>query len=285
MHTHANSGCDPSLTHAVRRGGGQATIGGMTALPAHSSPGDRWFVEEHGTPGATVHVLVHGIGVSARYLRRLARELAAAGTHVLVPELPGFGRTGQTPTAPSITELADGLAFELGLRGVGGAVMTGHSMGTQVVAEAVRRHPHLARRVVLVGPVVDPTARSVVAQAIRLARDGLLEPPSGNAIVLSDYLRAGPRWYAAQLPNMLRYRIEDAVAELPCPVLVVRGARDPVAPARWARRLAAAAAGGVVAEVPGAAHLVQHVRPREVAALCAAGAPVAGENLAAGGVP
>ena len=228
-----------------------------------------WFVEEHGTPGGTVHVLVHGIGVSARYLRRLARELAVGGAHVLIPELPGFGRTPRTPSAPTIPELADGLAAELDARGITGAVLTGHSMGTQVVAEAVRRHPHLARRVVLIGPVVDPAAPSVVAQALRLARDGLAEPPGGNAIVIGDYLRAGPRWYAAQLPHMLRYRIEEAVAELACPVLVVRGARDPVAPAAWTRRLAAAA-GGVAVEVPRAAHLVQHVRAREVAALCAA---------------
>lgn len=255
----------------------------MTAVPAHCPSVPRWFVEEHGSPGGAVHVLVHGIGVSARYLRRLARELAEGGAHVLVPELPGFGRTPQTASAPSVAELADGLAFELGLRGVSGAVLTGHSMGTQVVAEAVRRHPHLASRVVLIGPVVDPRAPSMLAQAARLTLDALLEPPSGNAIVLSDYLRAGPRWYAAQLPHMLGFDVRGAVAALACPVLVVRGARDPVAPARWVEELAGCAADGVAVEVRGAAHLVQHVRAREVAALCRAGAAVVGVEPAPDG--
>lgn len=248
------------------------------AVAAHRSGAEPWFVEEHGAPRGATHVLVHGIGVSARYLRRLAHELAAE-SHVLVPELPGFGRTPRLDHAPSITELADGLAAELARRGVERAVLTGHSMGTQVVAEAARRHPDLAERIVLIGPVVDPAARSALAQGLRLARDTLREPPGGNAIVFSDYLRAGPVWYARQLPHMLGYRTRDAVAELTCPVLVVRGARDPVAPERWVADLAAAAAHGCAVSVPGAAHLVQYVRAREVAALCRTGAPVVGDDL------
>jgi pimeloyl-ACP methyl ester carboxylesterase len=246
----------------------------MTASPAHGPRAEPWFVEEHGTPGGATHVLVHGIGVSARYLRRLARELAPEA-HVLVPELPGFGRTPRLDHAPSVQELADGLAAAR-------AVLTGHSMGAQVVAETARRHPDLAERVVLLGPVVDPAAPSALAQGLRLARDTLREPLGGNAIVLSDYLRTGPVWYARQLPHMLGYRTRDAVAQLSCPVLVVRGVRDPVAPQQWVTDLAATAARGHAVAVPGAAHLVQHVRPREVAALCLTGAPVVGDDLSRG---
>lgn len=252
-----------------------------TPVPAHRSPADRWFVEEHGVPGGATHVLVHGIGVSARYFRRLARHLSG-DAHVLVPELPGFGRTPQTESPPSIAELADGLAFELETRGVRRAVLTGHSMGAQVVAEAARRHPRLVERVVLLGPVVDPGSPTVVGQALRLLLDGLLEPPGGNAIVLGDYLRAGPRWYAAQLPHMMAFDTRAAVAELGCPVLVVRGSRDPVATTGWVRDLASTAADGEAVEVRGAAHLVQHARAEQVAALCATGSPVTGEDLTPG---
>src|SRR5215217_647908 len=38
-------------------------------------------------------VLVHGLGLSSRYLAPLGRRLAALGHRVLAPDLPGFGRS------------------------------------------------------------------------------------------------------------------------------------------------------------------------------------------------
>ncbi|WP_273651797.1 alpha/beta fold hydrolase [Cellulomonas fimi] len=243
----------------------------MTTSAARTTPALSWAIEQHGTPrGTTTQVLVHGIGVSARYYRPLARALAT-DAHVLVPELPGFGRSPRPDEAPSITELADGLVEQLAARGVRRAVLTGHSMGAQVVAEAARRHPDVAERVVLLGPVVDPTAATAVAQALRLARDSVHEPLRANAIVFSDYVRAGVRWYARQLPHMLDFATDAAVAAIRCPVLVVRGERDPIAPDAWVRRLADTAPDGRALVVPGAAHVVQYARAAVVAELCRGG--------------
>ncbi|WP_425953423.1 alpha/beta fold hydrolase [Xylanimonas sp. McL0601] len=150
---------------------------------------------------------------------------------------------------------------------------------THELAEAARRHPALAERVVLLGPVVDTAARSAGAQGLRLARDTLREPVGANAIVISDYLRAGPRWYVAQLRHMLRYRVEEAVADLACPVLAVRGGPDPVAPAAWVGALADIAPHGRALIVPGAARIVQYGRPRAVAASSTDGGLVPEDEL------
>ncbi len=49
-------------------------------------------------------------------------------------------------------------------------------------------------------------------------------------------------------------------------MMIVRGSRDPLAPAAWARTLAAAAgAPATVAEIPRAAHGLGHDAPRAVA--------------------
>lgn len=235
-----------------------------------------WAWEEHGDVRATTtHVLVHGIGTSARYFRPLARSLAlpsttapGPGARVLVPDLPGFGRSPRPDEAPTIAELADGVVELLADRGVARAVLVGHSMGAQVVAEAARRHPAVAERVVLLGPVVESDARSAPAQAARLARDTPHEPMRANAIVFSDYARAGVRWYSRQLPHMLHFPTETAVAAVRCPVLVVRGEQDRVASDPWVDRLARTAPHGRAVVVPGAAHVVQYSHPDVVADLC-----------------
>ena len=241
----------------TRRGSGAGralarTLGG--ARPRGLDPAAGVVVTDVGRPDAPVVVLVHGIGVSERYYRGLARELAS-DRRVLVPDLPGFGRSPRPSRVPTVGDLADVVLAVLRHRGIERATLVGHSMGSQVVAEAMLRAPDVVERVVLIGTVVDPAAPSVLRQAVRLARDGLHEPAGVNAIVATDYLRTGPSWYSAVLPHMFAYDTADAVSRLPGPALVVRGEHDPVSSRSWARRLAVLAPRAEVREVPGAGHV------------------------------
>lgn len=227
------------------------------APPARSGarPGAaRVVVTDTGPAGAPPVVLVHGIGMSHRSFRALTAELAV-DRRVLVPDLPGFGRSPRPDRAPSIADLADVVVAELAARDLAPAVLVGHSMGAQVVAEAMLRAPDRVRAVVMIGTVVDPSGGSLPGQAARLARDGLHEPPGVNALVVTDYLRTGPRWYTRVLPHMLDYDTRAAVRRLPGPAVLVRGERDPVASRGWTRELAALAPSGVAREVPRAGHV------------------------------
>ena len=118
----------------------------------------------------------------------------------------------------------------------------------------------------------------MLAQTVALATDTLGEPPLINAIVFSDYLRCGVPWYLTQLRHMLTYPIEDRVAELARPLLLIRGSRDPIAGLEWSRLLrerADAAAGpsarsasasrSSLVVIPGQHHVAQHSAPRAVA--------------------
>ncbi|QCR44323.1 alpha/beta hydrolase [Curtobacterium sp. SGAir0471] len=209
-------------------------------------------------------VLVHGIGMSHRSFVRAQRSLARTYRTVAV-DLPGFGGlpAAGRPLAPE--ELADLVVSAVRARGAGDLVLVGQSMGTQVVAEAARRHPGLVAAVVLVGPVVDPARRTLLQQALDLGRDALVEDPRMNAVVLTDYLRS-LRQYVRQLGPMLRYRLEDVVPTLEQPVLVVRGDRDPIGRRDWAAALASAARRGALVELPGGHH-VQEQQPGSFAAL------------------
>ena len=206
------------------------------------------------TMAAPVFVLVHGIGMSHRYLGRLQRELARSGA-VHSVDLPGFGRSPRPRNGVSIEQYADYLGELLPLLSARPVVLVGHSMGAQFVTETAVRHPAVVSHLVLIGGVTDPARDSVLRQAFDLARDTVKEPFDGILSVLGDYLRCGPRWYLATLRPMLAYRTDLRLRQVSAPGLVIRGADDPVSRRGWGVRLAAAAPGGRLLELPGR-HLV-----------------------------
>lgn len=220
-------------------------------------------------------VLIHGIGASHRYLRRLHGLLArTVDTYSL--DLPGFGATPRPSRTLSVAEHGTYILGALEQLGVLEFVIVGHSMGTQFAVEAARLQPSRIPRLVLMGPVVDDRRRSVAQQAWALGRDCMFhESPSSNALVFTDYLRCGLRWYFKNLRVMMDYRIEERVAGVEAPVLVMRGANDPVAPLQWCRRLAGRAPAAQVLEIDGTGHVVQHNRAVEVAGSILAFAGVA----------
>lgn len=203
-------------------------------------------------------VLVHGIGMSHRSFRRSQTALAATHRTVTV-DLSGFGGVPGPHRPVRVEEYADLVIAAVGAQGAAPLVLAGQSMGTQVVAEAARRHPGVVRSVVLVSPVIVPERRSLLLQALDLQRDGFVEGARMNTVLATDYLRS-VRQYVHQVGPMLRYRLEDTVPQVEQPVLVVRGDRDPIARRDWARTVAAAAPRGRFVELAGPHH-VQERQP------------------------
>ncbi|MET3951656.1 alpha/beta hydrolase [Arthrobacter sp. UYEF36] len=210
-------------------------------------------------------VLIHGIGVSHRYLKRLHGLLAeSADTYSI--DLPGFGSTPRPEHTLTVADHATYILGALEQLGVLEFVLVGHSMGTQFAIEAALQQPGRISQLVLMGPVVDAKRRTVVQQALALGRDSVFfESPSSNALVFTDYFRCGPLWYLKTLRVMMGYPTEQKIPGVSAPVLVVRGASDPVASADWCRRLAAHADRGQLLEIEGTGHVVQHNRSGEVA--------------------
>jgi pimeloyl-ACP methyl ester carboxylesterase len=201
-------------------------------------------------------VLVHGIGMSHRSFRRTQRALAVTHRTVSV-DLPGFGGLPGAGRRLEIEELADLVVRAVRSGGAGPFVLVGQSMGTQIVAEAARRFPDLVESVVLIGPVIAEGRRSALVQTMDLLRDCTLEGVRMNGVVFTDYLRSLPQ-YLRELRPMLRYPLEDTLPHVEQPVLVVRGAEDPVARHDWSARVAAAAPRGAFVELPGPHHVQEH---------------------------
>lgn len=209
-------------------------------------------------------VLVHGIGMSHRYFSRL-QDVLGEGHAVFSVDLPGFGGLPKPGTDVDIPTMAAALAGVVAGLGVGPCVLVGHSMGAQWVVELAAQRPDLVSHAVVIGPVSDSEHRSVAAQSLALGLDCLGEPPLANAIVFTDYVRCGIPWYLTQVRHMIAYPIEERVADLRVPLLVLRGERDPIAGMRWCRMLRDRAGEGDLAVIPGSRHVAQFSRPRAVA--------------------
>ncbi|MEO7006354.1 MAG: alpha/beta hydrolase [Terrimesophilobacter sp.] len=208
-------------------------------------------------------VLLPGIGMSHRYFRSLRVALETEGETVAL-DLPGFGATPDPGRGLSVPEYAQFTGEMLDALGIGHCVVVGHSMGTQFAVELALQRPSLVSHLVLIGPVVDAGRRTIVQQGLALARDSLRERPSTNAIVFGDYARCGPRRYLAELDAMMRYPTEEKIGSVQVPILVMRGARDPIVRSRWCRMLTNRAQDARMIEVPRGPHVVQESEPEQV---------------------
>jgi len=209
-------------------------------------------------------VLVHGVIVSSRYLMPLGVELADDAP-VLIPDLPGYGLSRGPGGAPTLAALADAVMACARVAGHDRVVLVGNSFGAQVVVEAALRHPERVARIILLGPTVDPKARTLLAQAIRWLRNAPDEHLSVLPIMLRDLIDIGPARAARLLRVMLADRIERKLGDVTCPALIVRGGRDRVVPAEWADRAARLVPLGELAVVEGYAHMAHYSGPLAMA--------------------
>ncbi|HEV2855844.1 MAG TPA: alpha/beta hydrolase [Thermoanaerobaculia bacterium] len=188
------------------------------------------------TSGVLPVVLIHGYGMSGRYMLPIARRIAAEYP-AYVPDLPGHGRSGKPERTLSVPELAEALRAWMDAVGLRRAAFLANSMGTQVVADLAARHPERVERLVLVGPTLDPT-HTLGQQMLRLVWTGAAERPSLIPLMIADYLRTRPGRLVKELRAMFRDRIEEKLPRIDAPAMVVRGERDAVIPQPWAEEVA-----------------------------------------------
>ncbi len=198
-------------------------------------------------------VLVHGLAVSHRYLMPLAARLARHHP-IHVVDLPGFGLSGDPGRALDVGELADWLADWLAAVDVAPAVLAGNSFGCQVAVDVAVHHPALIQGLVLIGPTMDPEARSAPRQLGRWLRDVRHEDPLQAPIIARDLANAGPARAARTFRNALRDRIEDKLPAVAVPALVTRGACEPVVSQRWAEQASRLLPRGELAVIPTSPH-------------------------------
>ncbi|MEO5534469.1 MAG: alpha/beta hydrolase [Pseudolysinimonas sp.] len=210
------------------------------------------------------YLLVHGLGVSSRYFRPLAAELAKTGRVFLV-DLPGYGAAPNPRRDVTLTDHAAVLAGFVREAGLDNPIIIGHSMGTQIVSLLAQKFPDVTDRIVMMAPTLVPRARTPWLAIRNLLWDATREPPVVFGIAITDYLiRCGMPYLLRQLPHMINDRLEDRVGADRARTLVINGDRDTISPTPWAEALAAAHPDAAFHEVRGP-HVIMYTDPVMIA--------------------
>jgi pimeloyl-ACP methyl ester carboxylesterase len=197
---------------------------------------------------------VHGLS-SSRTLKPLIRAFGT-GRPVFAPDLPGFGLSDQPIHPLDIPGLADALRRWLFDNELAPAIVIGVSFGCQVAADLAARHPATVDRLVLVGPTLDPDARTPGRLALRWARNAPRSSPRLVPTVVHDFIDAGPWRSVRTLRRAIDDRIEEKLTEIEAPTLVVRPERDRLAPEAWTERVAKLIPDSELVVLPKAGHSI-----------------------------
>jgi pimeloyl-ACP methyl ester carboxylesterase len=221
---------------------------------AYAYTGSRGF-----DPTLPTIVFVHGAAHDHSVWALQSRYFAHHGRNAVAVDLPGHGRSEGEPLQ-SVPAIADWLVALLDTMGVELAVLVGHSMGALAVLDAAGRYPARVAKLALLGPAVPMPVNDVLLEAAKrddhvafeLINGWSFSPGgqlggnrlpgvwmTGNALRLTERSRPGVLYtdliachgYADGLA---------AAAGVRCPVLVILGQRDLMAPAQNADALIAA---------------------------------------------
>lgn len=254
------------------------------------------FVESAGTGPAVL--LCDGIGCDGFVWRHVVTDLTRDFT-VLHPHYRGHGRSSSPgPAGVSIETLAEDMLRVLDELGFESAVWIGHSMGTQVILEALRKSREAVERMALLcgssGRIthtfhgsavlkdVLPPIRRWVERHRTLARTIWGQVPAsvafrvaslsgeidGFAIYEEDFRaywdhigRMDPEVFLEMLDLAGEHSAEDILESIDCPTLVVAAERDTFTPPHFAEEMAKKIPGARFELLRGASHAAPIEQP------------------------
>lgn len=201
-------------------------------------------------------VFIHGADHDHSVWNLQSRYFAHHGYAVIVPDLPGHGRSrGQA--LDSVEALADWVMALIDAVGTGPACLVGHSMGSLIALEAAATRPDRVSKVALLATAVPMPVSATLLGAARddepLAIDminawshsfrgsmGGVGAPGLWPLALNRRLmcRGAPGLLLRDLQTCNAYQSGlERGSKLTCPVLMLLGERDQMTPPRAARTL------------------------------------------------
>lgn len=258
--------------------------------------GCRLFVRESGT-GPPV-LLLHGFPETGACWRRVA-GLLAPRHRVLVPDLPGYGRSGR-PRAFDAGTIARTIAGAMETAGAPRAVVVGHDWGGSISFRLTLDHPERVERLVVINapfrkldlrrawymlafnvPVVPELALTLSGDrwVDRFLRAGAADPAAFAPEDLAEYRRAyrplerkraALAYYRTVTRRALRRRVGGGSGPrrtIDRPTIIVWGERDPALPVSLLDGIERDIPGVRIERIPDAGHFVPEERPERVAEL------------------
>jgi pimeloyl-ACP methyl ester carboxylesterase len=214
---------------------------------------ERMQVEVEGSGDPVI--MLHGLGGTSNTF--CPQVIGLGGRYRTIrPDLPGSGRT---PVSGSLTiqSMVDAVARAAKAVGAERAHFVGHSMGTIVCQHLAEQHPALVRSLALFGPIhqpPEPARKGLGDRAAKARSDGMPDiadqivqatlsgdtksnAPVTVALVREFIMRQDAEGYARNCEALAAAQPAN-LDRIKCPVRLVTGDEDPVAPASNARAMA-----------------------------------------------
>lgn len=252
----------------------------------------------YGDPGHTRVLVVHGFRGTHHGLEYVIEHLK--GEHYLiVPDLPGFGDSPafaeSEHTIANYAQILGSFMTELSHDTVS---IIGHSMGTVVAAEMIKRWPARFTKAVLINPVAKkPPVLQLFPGYLYHRLAGKYLPEKLGTAVLSNRqlfllgsavmtktkdkeLRKLIHWNHTTYMKRFAHRtslleafesanstaLEHYIEHLNLPVLMIVGKQDTIAPVKDARAVASRLKNAELVEFDKVGHIIHYERPKEAAA-------------------
>jgi pimeloyl-ACP methyl ester carboxylesterase len=219
-------------------------------MPNFTHEGRRLAYTVYGT-GPRTTVLLHGLLLSQKMHRPLARALARRGNRVITLDLLGHGKSDRPRdmSAYSMTFFGEQVIGLLDHLDVDEAVLAGTSLGANATLEAAAAHPERVRGMVVEMPVLDNallgcaiaftplmcalTFGEPVMRGVSWLTRRIPTPGFWGADLLLDTVRQDPGPSAAVLQGLFFGRVaphKEIRKTIAAPALVIGHDRDPVHP-------------------------------------------------------
>lgn len=201
-------------------------------------------------------VFIHGGEQDHSTWTLQSRYFAYHGRNVLVPDLPGHGRSAG-PALGNIPDIAAWIAGMLAVAGVEMAAVVGHSMGSLVALEFAARNPRRVTKLALLGTSAPMPVAQPLLDAAKTNDHAALDMINAWSHGSRAHLGSNPApgfWMSGMNMRLMERQAPDvlyadfnacnsylpdaaAVAGIKCPVLVVAGSRDQMTPLRAAQAM------------------------------------------------
>lgn len=191
-------------------------------------------------------VILHGWGLEGEKYRKLA-ELLSSDYKVIVPDLPGFGKTAEPKTPYRVSNYVADLKTFLKQQEVQEAHFIGHSFGGRVLMKLANDDPKLVKSLVLTG------APGVEAFDLKRSLKRFLYWTAAKCFKLFGWLppvkKLKQRFYAQRdygkvdgvmkktFLKIIRERLDKEAKQIQQPTLLLWGRRDQMAPVEDAQKM------------------------------------------------
>ncbi|NJL34773.1 MAG: alpha/beta hydrolase [Chloroflexaceae bacterium] len=243
-------------------------------MPFVELPRGKIFVAQRGA-GSPPIVCIHGAGGLHQHWGAILRTLGDT-THTLLPDLPGHGRS-DPPGCQRIVDYSNVIQQVMDALALDKVILAGHSMGGAIALQTALETPRRVRGLVLVatGAKLGVAPRFIEAledtpdDGIDLIVDAAYSAYATLAMRkagLAGFRSLNPQTYINDLHACHAFDIRERLSEVTCPILVIGGEDDQMAPPRFSHYLHEHLANSELVMLRHAGHMLPIEKPAEVGA-------------------